>query len=186
MNELQLVIIIFGTLLLFLLSGVWIGVGIGMAGVIAMLVFTHYPVGKMVAALSMGSLNSFVLVCLPGFILMGEILFRSGASKDLYTSISPWVARIPGKLLHSNIISCTLFAALSGSSAATAATPQARSSRDFRRLAMGTGTPACDPASLTHSSCKPTSWAFWKRSSGSLARHVWMTRSRAGGDMGCT
>jgi tripartite ATP-independent transporter DctM subunit len=139
MNEFQLVIIIFGTLLLFLLSGVWIGVGIGMAGVIAMLIFTGYPVGKMVAALSMGSLNSFVLVCLPGFILMGEILFRSGASKDLYTSISPWVVRIPGKLLHSNIISCTLFAALSGSSAATAATIGTVAVPELKRLGYQPG-----------------------------------------------
>jgi C4-dicarboxylate transporter DctM subunit len=139
MNEFQLVILVFGTLLLFLLSGVWIGVGIGMAGVITMLTFTHYPVGKMVASLSMGSLNSFVLVCLPGFILMGEILFRSGASKDLYASISPWVARIPGKLLHSNIISCTLFAALSGSSAATAATIGTVAVPELKRLGYQPG-----------------------------------------------
>ena len=139
MNEFQLVILVFGTLLLFLLSGVWIGVGIGMTGVIVMLTFTHYPVGKMVASLSMGSLNSFVLVCLPGFILMGEILFRSGASKDLYSSISPWVARIPGKLLHSNIISCTLFAALSGSSAATAATIGTVAVPELKRLGYQPG-----------------------------------------------
>ena len=139
MNEFQLVILIFGTLLIFLLSGVWIGVGIGMAGVITMLTFTRYPVGKMVASLSMGSLNSFVLVCLPGFILMGEILFRSGASKDLYSSIAPWVARIPGKLLHSNIISCTLFAALSGSSAATAATIGTVAVPELKRLGYQPG-----------------------------------------------
>jgi tripartite ATP-independent transporter DctM subunit len=139
MDEFQLVILLFGTLLLFLLSGVWIGVGIGMAGIIAMLTFTRYPVGKMVASLSMGSLNSFVLVCLPGFILMGEILFRSGASKDLYSSISPWVARIPGKLLHSNIISCTLFAALSGSSAATAATIGTVAVPELKRLGYQPG-----------------------------------------------
>ena len=139
MNEFQLVILVFGTLLLFLLSGVWIGVGIGMAGVITMLTFTHYPVGKMVASLTMGSLNSFVLVCLPGFILMGEILFRSGASKDLYSSISPWVVRIPGKLLHSNIISCTLFAALSGSSAATAATIGTVAVPELKRLGYQPG-----------------------------------------------
>ena len=139
MNEFQLVILVFGTLLLFLLSGVWIGVGIGMAGVITMLAFTRYPVGKMVASLSMGSLNSFVLVCLPGFILMGEILFRSGASKDLYTSISPWVVRIPGRLLHSNIISCTLFAALSGSSAATAATIGTVAVPELKRLGYQPG-----------------------------------------------
>lgn len=139
MNEFQLVILVFGTLLLFLLSGVWIGVGIGMAGVITMLALTRYPVGKMVASLSMGSLNSFVLVCLPGFILMGEILFRSGASKDLYSSISPWVVRIPGKLLHSNIISCTLFAALSGSSAATAATIGTVAVPELKRLGYQPG-----------------------------------------------
>ena len=139
MNEFHLVILLFGALLLFLMSGVWIGVGIGMAGAVAMLTLTRYPVGKMVASLSMGSLNSFVLVCLPGFILMGEILFRSGASKDLYSSISPWVARIPGKLLHSNVISCTLFAALSGSSAATAATIGTVAVPELKRLGYEPG-----------------------------------------------
>ena len=139
MNEFQLILLVFGALLLFLMSGVWIGVGIGLAGILAMLVFTHYPVGKMVASVCMGSVNSFVLVCLPGFILMGEILFRSGASKDLYESISPWVAKIPGKLLHSNVISCTLFAALSGSSAATAATIGTVAVPELKRLGYQPG-----------------------------------------------
>jgi tripartite ATP-independent transporter DctM subunit len=122
MSELQIVGLLFGVLLLILLSGIWIGVGIGLVGAVAMSLFTRYPVGDMMAALCMGLVNNFVLVCLPGFILMGEILFKSGASKDLYDSITPWVARIPGKLLHSNVLSCTIFAAISGSSAATAAT----------------------------------------------------------------
>lgn len=139
MDEFQLILLVFGLLLLFLLSGVWIGVGIGMAGILTMLTFTRYPVGKMAAAVCMGSVNSFVLVCLPGFILMGEILFRSGASKDLYESISPWVAKIPGKLLHSNVISCTLFAALSGSSAATAATIGTVAVPELKRLGYQPG-----------------------------------------------
>jgi tripartite ATP-independent transporter DctM subunit len=122
MSELEIVGLIFGVLLLILLTGIWIGVGIGLVGVTAMALFTRYPVGDMMASLCMGMVNNFVLVCLPGFILMGEILFKSGASKDLYDSITPWVARIPGKLLHSNVLSCTIFAAISGSSAATAAT----------------------------------------------------------------
>jgi len=139
MNEFQLIILVFGVLLLFLLSGIWIGVGIGLAGLLTMLTFTRYPVGKMAAAVCMGSVNSFVLVCLPGFILMGEILFRSGASKDLYESISPWVSKIPGKLLHSNVLSCTIFAALSGSSAATAATIGTVAVPELKRLGYQPG-----------------------------------------------
>jgi C4-dicarboxylate transporter DctM subunit len=122
MSEIELVVLLFGALLLILFTGIWIGVGIGLVGVVAMAILTRYPVGDMMASLCMGLVNNFVLVCLPGFILMGEVLFRSGASKDLYESITPWVSRIPGKLLHSNVLSCTLFAAMSGSSAATAAT----------------------------------------------------------------
>jgi len=139
MSEVELVILLFGALLLVLLSGIWIGVGIGLAGMVAMAVLTRYPVGKMMASVCMGSINSFVLVCLPGFILMGEILFRSGASKDLYESVSPWVSRIPGRLLHSNVISCTIFVALSGSSAATAATIGTVAVPELKRLGYNPG-----------------------------------------------
>lgn len=139
MSEIELVVLLFGSLLLILLSGIWIGVGIGLVGAVAMAVFTRYPVGDMMASLTMGLVNNFVLVCLPGFILMGEILSRSGASKDLYESITPWVSRIPGKLLHSNVLSCTLFAAMSGSSAATAATMGTVAIPELNRLGYKPG-----------------------------------------------
>lgn len=139
MSEIVLTAIVFGGLLILLSSSIWIGVGIGLVGMIALAVFTGYPVGHQMAQVSMGLVNSFVLVCLPGFILMGELLYRSGASKDLYESISPWVTRIPGRLLHSNVISCTLFAAMCGSSSATAATIGTAAVPELKKLGYQPG-----------------------------------------------
>jgi len=139
MSEVALTAIVFGGLLILLGSSVWIAVGIGLIGMIALAAFTGYPVGQQMAQVSMGLTNSFVLVCLPGFILMGEILFRSGASRDLYDSITPCVTRIPGRLLHSNVISCTLFAAMSGSSSATAATIGTAAVPELKRLGYKPG-----------------------------------------------
>ena len=139
MSEVALVIVVFAVLLLVLATGIWIGIGVGLIGMAALAVFTRYPVGPMMAQVSMGLVNNFVLVCLPGFILMGEILFRSGASKDLYESVSPWVEWIPGKLLHSNVLSSTLFAALAGSSAATAATIGTVAVPELKRMGYNPG-----------------------------------------------
>ena len=139
MNEVALTAIVFGGLLILLGSSIWIGVGVGLIGMMALSAFTGYPVGYQMAQVSMGLTNSFVLVCLPGFILMGEILYRSGASKDLYESISPWVTRIPGQLLHSNVISCTIFAAMCGSSSATAATIGTAAVPELKKLGYQPG-----------------------------------------------
>jgi tripartite ATP-independent transporter DctM subunit len=69
-----------------------------------------------------GSLSSWTLTALPLFVWMGEILFRTRLSEDMFRGLAPWLTRIPGRLLHTNIIGCTIFAAVSGSSAATCAT----------------------------------------------------------------
>lgn len=103
-------------------SSLWIFMSLAITGVFGLLLFTSYSPGALVARVAFMANESFILTCLPLFVFMGELLFHSGASKDLYSGIAPWVERIPGRLLHSNILSCTIFAAVSGSSAVTCAT----------------------------------------------------------------
>ena len=90
-----------------------------MAGI---LFFSGAPLGNVMATTIWGSSNSWALAALPLFIWMGEILFRSRLAEDMFTGLSPWLTRLPGRLLHVNIFGCAIFAAVSGSSAATAAT----------------------------------------------------------------
>ena len=110
--------------LLFILLGTGVWIGIGLLGVawIAMELFTTRPVGDAMAVTVWGSASSWTLTALPLFIWMGEILFRTKLSEDMFKGLAPWVSKIPGRLLHTNIIGCTIFAAVSGSSAATCAT----------------------------------------------------------------
>jgi len=109
-------------LLAFLGMGLWIGLGLMACGWVAMLVFTARPAGDAIATTIWGSSISWTLTALPMFIWMGEILFRTRLSEDMFRGLAPWMTRIPGRLLHTNIIGCTIFAAVSGSSAATCAT----------------------------------------------------------------
>ena len=110
--------------LLFVLlgSGLWIGISLLGVAWIAMELFTSRPVGDAMAVTVWGSLSSWTLTALPLFVWMGEILFRTKLSEDMFKGLAPWLSRIPGRLLHTNIIGCTIFAAVSGSSAATCAT----------------------------------------------------------------
>jgi tripartite ATP-independent transporter DctM subunit len=101
---------------------VWIGIGLLGVAWIAMELFTSRPVGDAMAVTVWGSASSWTLTALPLFIWMGEILFRTKLSEDMFKGLAPWVSKIPGRLLHTNIIGCTIFAAVSGSSAATCAT----------------------------------------------------------------
>jgi C4-dicarboxylate transporter DctM subunit len=89
---------------------------------IGMDLFTSRPAGDAMAVTVWGSLSSWTLTALPLFVWMGEILFRTRLSEDMFKGLAPWLSRIPGRLLHTNIIGCTIFAAVSGSSAATCAT----------------------------------------------------------------
>ena len=110
-------------LLFFLLgSGLWIGISLLGVAWIGMELFTSRPVGDAMAVTVWGSLSSWTLTALPLFVWMGEILFRTKLSEDMFKGLAPWLSRIPGRLLHTNIIGCTIFAAVSGSSAATCAT----------------------------------------------------------------
>jgi len=105
-----------------LASGLWIGLALLGVAWIGMELFTSRPVGDAMAVTVWGSMSSWTLTALPLFLWMGEILFRTRLSEDMFRGLAPWLTRIPGRLLHTNIIGCTIFAAVSGSSAATCAT----------------------------------------------------------------
>lgn len=110
--------------LLFLLlgSGLWIALSLLGVAWLGMELFTSRPVGDAMAVTIWGSMSSWTLTALPLFLWMGEILFRTKLSEDMFKGLAPWLTKIPGRLLHTNIIGCTIFAAVSGSSAATCAT----------------------------------------------------------------
>lgn len=119
--------VILGFILLIVLlallgSGVWVALALLGVGLVGLGLFTASPAGPLMAITIWGAINSWELAALPMFVWMGEILFRSRLSEDMFSGLSPWMTRLPGQLLHVNIIGCSIFAAVSGSSAATAAT----------------------------------------------------------------
>jgi C4-dicarboxylate transporter DctM subunit len=103
-------------------SGVWIGLALSGVAWLGMELFSSRPAGDAMAVTIWGSASSWTLTALPLFVWMGEILFRTRLSEDMFRGLAPWLERVPGRLLHTNIIGCTIFAAVSGSSAATCAT----------------------------------------------------------------
>jgi len=105
-----------------LASGLWIGMALIAVGLIAMELATSRPVGDSMVLTIWGSTSSWTLTALPLFLWMGEILFRTKLSEDMFKGLAPWLNRLPGRLLHVNVIGSTIFAAVSGSSAATCAT----------------------------------------------------------------
>ncbi|WP_372681557.1 TRAP transporter large permease [Desulfosarcina sp.] len=114
--------VVFGVLFLTLSSGIWVGFALFIVGFVGMTLFSSLPAGSNMASSVWATIEKWEYVALPMFILMGEILYRSGISERLFRALVPWLYRLPGGLLLMNIISCTLFAAVSGSSAATTAT----------------------------------------------------------------
>ncbi|MFC5585617.1 TRAP transporter large permease [Nitratireductor kimnyeongensis] len=112
-----------GSLLLILLTaGVWVALALMIAGLAAIFLMVPVPPGAVMATTVWGSINSWDLAALPMFIWMGEILFRTRLAEDMFAGLAPWMRRLPGRLLHVNILGCAIFAAVSGSSAATTAT----------------------------------------------------------------
>jgi C4-dicarboxylate transporter, DctM subunit len=109
-------------LFLFLGSGIWVAVSLLAVGFVGMALFTTAPIGRVMATSVWGASASWTLTALPLFIWMGEILFRTRLSEDMFRGLAPWVDRLPGRLMHVNIVGSGIFAAVSGSSAATAAT----------------------------------------------------------------
>ena len=122
MNEALITTLLIVTLFLLLGSGVWIGLALAGVAWIGMELFSSRPAGDAMAVTVWGSASSWTLTALPLFVWMGEILFRTRLSEDMFKGLAPWLERIPGRLLHTIIIGCTIFAAVSGSSAATCAT----------------------------------------------------------------
>jgi C4-dicarboxylate transporter, DctM subunit len=122
MSDIGISILLVVSLFLILGSGVWIGLTLSGVAWIAMQLFSSRPAGDAMATTIWGSSSSWTLTALPLFIWMGEILFRTRISQDMFRGLSPWIQALPGRLLHTNVIGCTIFAAVSGSSAATCAT----------------------------------------------------------------
>lgn len=121
-----------GLMSVFFLAGLYVAVALGLIGIILMHFFSDRPLWDMLGQIAWNTNSSFVLVAVPLFIMMGEILVRSGISERMYRTMSYWLGPLPGGLLHSNIASCAIFAAVSGSSAATAATIGSVSMPAFR------------------------------------------------------
>ena len=122
MPEVGMTILLLVSLLLLLASGIWVAFSLLAVGMAGIFFFSSAPLGSVMATTIWGSSNSWALAALPLFIWMGEILFRSRLSEDMFTGLAPWLTKFPGRLLHVNIFGCGIFAAVSGSSAATAAT----------------------------------------------------------------
>ena len=120
--EILITLALIVSLLAVLGSGAWIGMSLLGVALLAMEFFTSRPVGDSMVLTIWGSTSSWTLTALPLFLWMGEILFRSKLSEDMFKGLAPWLNRLPGRLLHVNVIGCTIFAAVSGSSAATCAT----------------------------------------------------------------
>jgi C4-dicarboxylate transporter, DctM subunit len=135
-----LVVVLFG----LLATGLWVGFALLAVGLVAMVFATPAPAGAVFATKVWGALNVWDLTALPMFIWMGEILFRSRLSSDMFAGLAPLTRRLPGGLLHVNILGCALFAAVSGSSAATTATvgrmslPELAARGYDERMAIGT------------------------------------------------
>ena len=136
--------IFFIFLLLFLLgSGIWVALSMIAVSAIGMLLFTTRPVGDAMATTIWGTSSSWTLTALPLFVWMGEILFRTKLSENLFKGLSPWLSKLPGGLVHVNVVGCAIFAAISGSSAATVATvgkmsiPELRKRKYPEKLLLG-------------------------------------------------
>jgi tripartite ATP-independent transporter DctM subunit len=122
MNDMMITGLLVLTLFLILGSGVWIGLTLSGVAWVGMQMFSARPAGDAMAMTIWGSASSWTLTALPLFIWMGEILFRTRLSQDMFKGLSPWMQALPGRLLHTNVVGCAIFAAVSGSSAATCAT----------------------------------------------------------------
>ena len=122
MSDFAITALLIAALFALLGSGVWIGLTLTGVAWIGMQLFSARPAGDAMAVTIWGSASSWTLTALPLFVWMGEILFRTRLSESMFRGLAPWVTWLPGRLLHTNVIGCAIFAAVSGSSAATCAT----------------------------------------------------------------
>ena len=133
MAEVLLTIFFITVLLFFLGTGIWVAISMIGVSAIGMILFTTRPVGDAMATTIWGTSSSWTLTALPLFVWMGEILFRTKLSENLFKGLSPWMQKLPGGLIHVNVVGCALFAAISGSSAATVATVGKMSIPELRK-----------------------------------------------------
>ncbi len=133
MDELQLIAIFLFILFLMLGTGIWVGLALLGVAFVGMEMFTTRPAGDTMITTIWSASSSWTLTALPLFIWMGEILYRTRLSEDMFKGLAPWLARLPGGLVHTNIVGCTVFAAVSGSSAATLTTVGKMSIPELRK-----------------------------------------------------
>jgi len=133
MEELYLTVIFLFVLFLLLGTGVWVALALLGVALVGMELFTTRPAGDAMITTIWGDISGWTLTALPLFIWMGEILYRTRLSEDMFRGLAPWMGRMPGGLLHSNIVGCTIFAAVSGSSAATLLTVGKMSIPELRK-----------------------------------------------------
>ncbi|MGA0597873.1 TRAP transporter large permease [Enterovirga sp. CN4-39] len=127
-------------LVLLLASGLWVAVSLIGVALLGMLLFADAPIELVMPSSIWGAVSSWTLTALPLFVWMGEILFRTKLADDLFNGLAPWTNRLPGRLMHVNVIGCGIFAAVSGSSAATAATVGQMSLPELKRRGYDEGT----------------------------------------------
>lgn len=133
MEELGAISLFLFVLFLLLGSGVWVGLALLGVAFVGMTLFTTRPPGDAMITTIWTSSSSWTLTALPLFIWMGEILYRTRLSQDMFRGLSPWMASLPGGLVHTNVVGCAVFAAVSGSSAATLTTVGKMSIPELRR-----------------------------------------------------
>ncbi len=115
-------IILVVLLFAFLGGGLWVAMALAALGLVSITMFSGAPAGLIMSTSIWGGTATWTVASLPLFVWMGEILFRTKLSEDMFAGLAPWLGRLPGRLIHVNILGCAVFAAVSGSSAATAMT----------------------------------------------------------------
>ncbi|MGB3246848.1 MAG: TRAP transporter large permease subunit [Sulfitobacter sp.] len=144
MQEAYIIVLFLFVLFLLLGTGVWVGLALIGVAFVGMELFASGPTGDRMATTIWSASSSWTLTALPLFIWMGEILFRTRLSQDMFRGLAPWMSKLPGGLVHTNIVGCTVFAAVSGSSAATLTTvgkmsiPELRAREYPEKMVIGT------------------------------------------------
>ena len=139
MDPALITIILFGFMLALLASGIWVAMSLLAVGFLALEVFSPAPAGSLLATTVWDASWNWALTALPLFIWMGEILFRTRLSADMFNGLAPWLSWLPGRLLHVNIVGCGVMAAVAGSSSVTCATVARMSVPELRKRGYDEG-----------------------------------------------
>ena len=142
--SLELIIfVLFVSLTVMLIAGQWMAFALGVVGMLIMYLSKGALGVQSLSSVIWNTANSYILIAAPMFLLLGEVILRSGVSTHFYRGVAAMMGRTPGGLLHANIIACALFSAISGSSVATAAAvgtvaiPEMRQRGYAQRLVFG-------------------------------------------------